>query len=124
MNNVTRSMGIHAFHVTGIMPLNKYAGHIVHVYPTAHLLSSTYIPHITAHLHIKSINCNLYLPYHCKICVRHKYNPQMPNRPKITWHKLMRKVCQYIYHIQNHWHQPCTRGALHIQQQCQQCRCQ
>ena len=30
------------------------------------------------HIHDKAINCNIYLPYHCKICTNKNYAPQMP----------------------------------------------
>ena len=48
------------------MPLNKYTCHIAHTCPTAHLLESTYRPHITVHIHQKLINSNIYLPYTAK----------------------------------------------------------
>ena len=60
------------------MPLNKYAHLNLHLHSLHFYCSSAYRPHITAHMHTKSINCNLYLPYYCKICASLQYAPQMP----------------------------------------------
>ena len=80
INNVTKSTCIHTFHITD-MPLNKYSCHIAHTCPTALLLQSTYRPHITTHIHHRSIPCNN-LPYYWKIYTISKYAPQMPYK----WH--------------------------------------
>ena len=59
------------------MPLNKYTCHIAHVCPTT-LLQSTCRPYITAHIHQKSMNCSINLPYYCKVCASFKYDPHIP----------------------------------------------
>ena len=74
MINVSRSTGIHAFHICPeqiCLPYCTYKSHC----------TSTLVhrPHITAHIHQKSINCNICLPYYCKICASKKYAPQMPH---------------------------------------------
>ena len=51
------------------MPLNKYACHNPHVFPTACLLNSTYRPNITAHISKIIRKCNFNLPCYCHIYV-------------------------------------------------------
>ena len=44
------------------MSLNKYACHIICVFPNTLLLYSIYRPHIPVHMHSQSINCNIKVP--------------------------------------------------------------
>ena len=78
INNVTESRYAYSFHYWHT-PLNKYVSHTANIHPSALLLWSRYRSHITAYIHQMSMNCNLYLPYYCKICARNKYTPQKPN---------------------------------------------
>ena len=90
------------------MSLNKYACHITHLCPTAVLLKPTYRPNITAQIHHKSINSNIYSPHYCKICATNKYIPLIPHA-KITCQVLVGEVCQYIFHVCTEWYQPCDQ---------------
>ena len=67
------------------IPLNKYAHHITHIFPTACLLWSTYRPSITAHIS-KQQKIHFNLPCYCHMCPSSKYAPEMPhlcNIPKL-----------------------------------------
>ena len=53
---------------------------------------------ISAYTDQISINCNIYLPYYCKICANKKYAPSNATCPNY-WSASMGKVYQYICHI-------------------------
>ena len=64
INNVTRSTGIHTFHIISRCP-RKYVPATLHIYVPLHFYCSLHIyPHITAYIHQISIHCNIYLPYY------------------------------------------------------------
>ena len=82
VNNVTRNTAYISDYCK--MPLNKNASHIIHIityithiWPTALLLWSTYIPHITTYKSKKQTNYNYFLPCYNSICPNTKYYPQM-----------------------------------------------
>ena len=82
----------------------------LHIYVPLNFFCCLYI--LTLHyIHQKSINCNIFLLYYCKICadknihIKDKYMLHT----QITWHPSMSKVCQYINHIWAHWPQPCMQ---------------
>ena len=68
MKNVTMSAGIHAFHITVICPS-------INMPTKLHIMS-----HCTfTKVYIKSINCNIYLPYNCHNVPTTNMPPQMPH---------------------------------------------
>ena len=114
VNNVTWNTGIHAFHITCICHLSKYACHIIHICPTAPLYT-TYRPPFTAHFNHKSINCNIYFPCYPKICTsKATYIPYF----QINGGKYANTYATYEVTGINH----VTRSAVNRQQNWQRCR--
>ena len=58
----------------------------------------------------KSIKCNIYLPYYCKICPSNKYALKYLTDAicQIYLMCINGGVCHYIFHIKPHW-QPCDK---------------
>ena len=81
INNVTRSSGIHTFHITGLCPWTNMPA-TLHNYVPLHYYCILNIYATLLHTSIKkSINCYIYLPYYY-IIYASKYAPQMPQ----IWH--------------------------------------
>ena len=101
-------------HISDVCPwTNKPATqHILlqHCYSIAtivYMLNTHYCKHES-----KTANCNFYLQTYCHMCQKPicSWNILYTIYEQISWHAWMGKVCQYIYHIWTHWHQPCDQS--------------
>ena len=106
MNNVTRSTGIHVFHITALcpwtnMPPTLYKYIPLHIY-------YRYTPHYCIYPS-KIIHWNIILPNYCKIGAITNYALPKPHA-QITVHASIEDVCQYICHIWTQWNQSCDQG--------------
>ena len=73
INIVTRSTGIHTFHITDICPWTNM-GTTLYIYVSLHFYWSLHIGPTILHISMKnSINCNIYFPYYHKLCASNKY---------------------------------------------------
>ena len=96
---LTAITGIHTFHIIGIC-LRKYACHIVYVCPSALLLYSTYRPHITTYIALKSIHTYIHTYIHKCTCISayiHEYACIDINMEKCKYIYLCRQACMNIY---------------------------
>ena len=94
INSVIWSTCIHTFHITDICPWKKYACGIPHICATA-LLSVIF----SAHIHQKSISCNICLPYYYTIGANNGYVPKIWHMPKLLdmhlWEKYVNIQATY-----------------------------
>ena len=112
------------------MPLNKYIFHIA-TYMSHCTSTVVYIqtPHYCTRPS-KSINYNIYLPYHCKICVRNKDAPQVPQKFDVhLWGKYgniygtyevapINDVARIAVHKQWWWHRSMMMPTMMPQPDC------
>ena len=101
---------VYIFHITSIclqhcIYMSHFTSTVVNIWT-----------HFTANIHHKSINCNIYLPYYCKICTNNKYDHQIPyicHKPRLLgmhqWGKYATIYATYKLSGINH----VTRSNVH-----------